>query len=74
MTAITQDLTEQATDLDSLSLFRLNPSFGRTLHLADLRVVHLGRKLLQALIWVDSGVAKTTANLRTHLTWFLASF
>ena len=74
MTAITQVLTEQATDVGSLSLFRLDPSFGRTLYLADLRVVQLGRKLLQALIWVASGVAKTTANLPKHLTWFLASF
>ena len=72
--AITQVLTEQATDVGSLSLFRLDPSFGRTLYLADLRVVQLGRKLLQALIWVASGVAKTTANLPKHLTWFLASF
>ena len=72
--AITQVLTEQATDVGSLSLFRLDPSFGRTLYLADLRVVQLGRKLLQALNWVASGVAKTTANLPKHLTWFLASF
>ena len=66
--------TEQAIDLGNLSLFRLNPSFERTLHLADLRVVHLGTKLLQWIVWVASGVAKATAFWRKHLTWFLAYF
>jgi len=32
-------------------------------------VVHLGRKLLQVLIWVAGGVVEATALLRKHLTW-----
>ena len=69
VTSVAEVLTEQAIDLGNLSLFRMKPSFERTLHLADLGVVHLGRNLLRVLIRGASGVAKATAFLRKHLTW-----
>lgn len=72
MSSVTEVPTEQAIDLGNLSLLELEPSFERTLHLANLRAVHLGRRLQHILIWVASGVAKATAFWRKHLTWFLA--